>query len=242
MEERYYGRWLSAYLRGLALRTGVPAVRQELLQKDLEDLSDEEMAELQDAGRKAEAKLYAFKTSHADLPRVRRVLGFLRSAPCGSLLDVGSGRGAFLFPFMEEFPWAQVTALDILPHRVQFLNDLTEGGARRLTAVEANICDQPFAEDSFDVVTMLEVLEHIPQVEKAVRAAVKMARNYVVVTAPSKPDDNPEHIRLLTKETLTELFAEAGCTRLRFDGVSGHLFLVASVGDGQQRRQNGNEF
>ena len=90
-------------------------------------------------------------------------------------------------------------------------------------------CDQPYADDSFDVVTMLEVLEHIPKVGNAVAAAVKMAKQYVVVTVPSKPDNNPEHIHLLTKEKLTRLFGAAGCTRLHFDGVEGHLFMVAAV-------------
>lgn len=79
-----------------------------------------------------------------------------------------------------------------------------------------------------DIVTLLEVLEHIPDVEKAV-AAVRMARKYVVVPVPSKEDNNPEHIHLLTKKTLTDLFANAGCTRLHFDGVNGHLLLTATI-------------
>ena len=139
------------------------------------------------------------------------------------------GRGVFLFPFLEEFPWVQVISVDILPHRVAFLRDISDGGIARLQAVESDICSQPFSENFVDVVTMLEVLEHIPKVEEAVKAAVKMARKYVVVSVPSKEDDNPEHIHLLTKQVLTDLFQEAGCTRLHFDGVNGHLILIASI-------------
>lgn len=58
---------------------------------------------------------------------------------------------------------------------------------------------------------------------------MRIARKHVVVTVPSKEDNNPEHIHLLTKQVLTELFKEAGCTRLRFDGVNGHLFMVATI-------------
>ena len=76
---------------------------------------------------------------------------------------------------------------------------------------------------------MLEVLEHIPKVEQAVNAAVRLTRRYVVVTVPSKPDNNPEHIHLLTKERLTELFSAAGCERLKFGGVNGHLIAIASL-------------
>ena len=76
---------------------------------------------------------------------------------------------------------------------------------------------------------MLEVLEHIPEVEKAGTAAVRMAKKYVVVSVPSKPDDNPEHIHLLTRDILTELFTQVGCGRLHFSGVNGHLILVAAL-------------
>jgi len=123
----------------------------------------------------------------------------------------------------------RVTSLDLLEKRVAFLNELADGGFQQLRAEQKDICDQPFPANSFDVVTLLEVLEHIPEVDKAVAAAVRMAKQYVVVTVPSKPDDNPEHIHLLTKEKLTQLFNAAGCTKLHFDGVEGHLFMVASV-------------
>ena len=58
---------------------------------------------------------------------------------------------------------------------------------------------------------------------------MKMARNYVVVSVPSKEDDNPEHIHLLTKDILTKLFADAGCTKLHFGGVNGHLIMMATI-------------
>ena len=119
--------------------------------------------------------------------------------------------------------------MDLLEKRVNFLNELSDGGFRQLHAEQKNICDQPFPDGSFDVVTLLEVLEHIQEVEMAVMAAVKMAKQYVVVTVPSKPDNNPEHIHLLTKDKLTQMFGLAGCTRLHFGGVEGHLFMVAAI-------------
>ena len=127
----------------------------------------------------------------------------------------------------------QVTSLDLLDKRVTFLNELASGGYSQLTAYNKNICDQPFPENTFDVLTLLEVLEHIPEVEKAIAAAVRMAKQYVVVTVPSKPDDNPEHIHLLTKDILTKLFADAGCNKLHFSGMNGHLFLVAAKGESE---------
>ena len=227
--ERYNLLPAAAWVRGHALRTGIPSVDPELLEMPLQVLTDQELATIVAAGEQAGLKLYPFKAGKEELPRVRQVLGFLQGVEFETLLDVGSGRGVFLLPFMEEFPQVQVTSLDLLDKRVTFLNELSAGGYSHLSAHNKNICDQPFPDDSFDVVTLLEVLEHIPEVGKAVTAAVKMAKKFVVVSVPSKEDDNPEHIHLLTKDILTKLFADAGCTKLHFGGVNGHLTMMATM-------------
>jgi 2-polyprenyl-3-methyl-5-hydroxy-6-metoxy-1,4-benzoquinol methylase len=163
------------------------------------------------------------------LPRVNKVLGFLKSICFENLLDVGSGRGVFLLSFLDEFPYIQVKSIDILDKRIELLSDLANGGIENLSVDKADLCAQPYKEKSFDVVTLLEVLEHIPNVEMAIKSAVKMAKKYVVVTVPSKEDDNPEHIHLLTKEKLTSYFTSCGIERLSFDGVPGHLFMIAKI-------------
>ena len=228
--ERYHIKSAAAWLRGHAIQNGSPFIPAELLEMPLEVLTDEELCSIVAIGEQTGQKLYPFKSGKAELPRVRQVLGFLHGIEFETLLDVGSGRGVFLLPFMEEFPRVQITSLDLLDKRVTFLNELSAGGYSQLTAYNRNLCHQPFEENSFDVVTLLEVLEHIPQVEQAVAAAVKMARQYVLVSVPSKPDDNPEHIHLLTKDILTDLLEKAGCTKLHFSGVNGHLILMAKKG------------
>lgn len=227
--ERYNLKPAAAWLRGHALKTRTPEIDADLLEMPLEVLTDEELFSIVKVGEKTGQKLYPFKTGKTELPRVRQVLGFLHGIEFETLLDVGSGRGVFLLPFMEEFPQVQVTSLDLLDKRVTFLNELAAGGYSQLMAHNKNICDQPFPDNSFDVVTLLEVLEHIPEVDKAVAAAVKMAKKYVVVSVPSKEDDNPEHIHLLTKDILTKLFADTGCTKLHFGGVNGHLIMMATI-------------
>lgn len=222
ISQRYDTRMMAAYVRG-SLKQGGP-----LFERPLDALQDWECAALLEHGSAAGLRIHHFKR-HETLPRVRMVLGFLRSVQPESLLDVGSGRGVFLFPFMREFPRVPVTSLDILDKRVEMLNAIRDGGVDSLTALNASVCDWDAPDRAFDVVTLLEVLEHIPDVAAAVKNAVRLARRYVVVTVPSKPDDNPEHIHLLTKDALTGLFNAAGCDRLQFDGVPGHLFMVASI-------------
>lgn len=228
IRENYYCRCAAAYVRGAAIDAG-DRDAVEWYGGRLDDLTEQELEALFDRGVRKGLKMYRFKRTHEELPRVRRVLGFLKSVEFESLLDVGSGRGVFLIPFLEQFPWAAATAMDVLPERTAFLDGMRRGGMENLTVLQADICGQPLPEKSQDIVTLLEVLEHIPDVESAVRAAVRIARKHVVVTVPSKEDNNPEHIHLLTKQVLTELFERAGCTRLRFDGVNGHLFMAATI-------------
>ena len=201
------------------------------MERALEELSDADCEAFLGFARESGIKLYHFKRSDRTLPRVNKTLGFLRGISFDSLLDVGSGRGVFLLPFLEEFPYVEVTSVDILERRIELLSDISSGGVGRLRVLGADICDQPLPERSVDVVTMLEVLEHIPDVSRAIGAAVRIARKYVVVTVPSKEDDNPEHIHLLTKARLIGLFADHGVSRLSFDGVPGHLFMIARIGD-----------
>ncbi len=218
MEERYWGELLFAAIKGYAERTGKSSCELSLG-------NEEEIFRF--AGENG-FKIYHFKKKDV-LPRVHKVLGFLKSIYFENLLDVGSGRGVFLFPFLEGFPYIEVTSIDILDKHVEMLSDIKNGGIDRLNVAKADICTQPFPDKSFDVITLLEVLEHIPDVKKAIKSAVKMAKKYIVVSVPSKEDNNPEHIHLLTKNLLTEYFNECGVTKLHFDGVNGHLLMIATI-------------
>lgn len=177
-----------------------------------------------------ELKRHYFKVKE-DLPRVQVVLSFLQgivpAGQCTSLLDVGSGRGVFLFPLLREFPQLDVTSVDILPHRIELLDCIAEGGISNLHPLLVDICHCDLPDKSFDVVTMLEVLEHIPDTESAVKAAVRLARNYIIVSVPSKPDDNPEHIHLFSNDDLQNHFLNAGCSKVKFMSVTNHRIMVA---------------
>lgn len=218
-----------AYVRGECRRRDI-GLPEELTAASLEELSEEQKDELVAMGRRLELKMHYFKEKD-QLPRVQMVIGFLRgmvaSGQITSVLDVGSGRGAFLFPLLTEFPGLEVTSIDILPHRVALLQSVESGGVDNLHVMERNLCEWEGPYGAFDAVTLLEVLEHIPEVEKAVANAVRMAGRYIIVTVPSKPDDNPEHIHLFTKDMLTEMFLKAGCSKVKFDSVLNHMFMIA---------------
>lgn len=180
------------------------------------------------AGERAGLRLSKFKRN-AELPRVRRVIGALRGLAPSSLLDVGSGRGTFLWPLLHAMPDVAVTAIDRDDRRATDLAAVARGGFDRLTSAKMDATALGFEDASFDVVTLLEVLEHMPDPSAAVREAVRVARRFIVLSVPSHEDDNPEHLHMLGTDWLRASFTEAGAPSIRFDAVLGHLVAVVSL-------------
>lgn len=171
-------------------------------------------------------RLHRFKRT-SGRPRVRRVIGALRSFSPERLLDVGSGRGAFLWPLLDQLPEVAVTAIDLLPHRAAGLGRVRAGGVTRLTCARMDATALGFAAGSFDVVTLLEVLEHLPFPEAAAAEALRVARTAVVASVPAHPDDNPEHLHLLSAARLRAMFEAGGARRVTMESVRDHLVCVA---------------
>jgi ubiquinone/menaquinone biosynthesis C-methylase UbiE len=180
-------------------------------------------------GQKFGLRVHKFKRAE-ELPRVRKTVGLLHSLCPTELLDIGSGRGVFLWPLLSTFPDLPVTAIDVRPDRVRDIQAVRLGGITRLRGLEGDVRQLPFPAQTFDGVTMLEVLEHLPEPERAVAEVVRTARRFVIVSVPNKPDDNPEHIHLFDEESLTALFRAAGAPRVRVEYVLNHLVALAILG------------
>lgn len=73
-------------------------------------------AEALRAGLAAGLRLHKFEWGPL-LPRVRAALGCLRALYPATLLDIGSGRGTFLWPLLGEWPELPVIAVERDPRR-----------------------------------------------------------------------------------------------------------------------------
>ena len=211
-DDRLYSELAAAYVRG-CLPTLDEALGEETIVA---------------SGRAAGLKLHRFKRT-AELPRVRAALGVLRSMDPSTLLDIGSGRGVFLWPVLDAFPNLAVTAVEPDPKRAAHIDAVRRGGVARLSLVAADASHLSFPDGAFDVVTALEVLEHQADPLPLAREAVRLAQRAVVASVPSKPDDNPEHVQLFTRESLSGLLRDAGAAAVRIEYVLNHIIAVARV-------------
>lgn len=207
-----YDELAAAYVRGMC-----PGVA-----------GDADAGSLQDLGTAHGLKLNRFKRTQ-ELPRVRAILGILSGLAPATLLDIGSGRGTFLWPLLDAFPSLTVTAVEVDPARARHLRAVEAGGIARLSVLDCDATGTGMPANSFDVVTVLEVLEHQEQPILMAREAVRLASRFVLATVPSKPDNNPEHIQLFTRETITSLMTDAGASSVKVDFVLNHIVAIAKV-------------
>ena len=208
----YYTKLLKAYLKGL---TG-------------EDQVSDDLEELLDFARRNQITTHPFKVNKP-LPRIQSAMGLVRSTYPSSVLDIGTGRGVFLIPLLDEFPQIEVTCIDLLPVHVDFINTLARGGYENLQCFNYNVTrGLPFADGAFDTVTALEVLEHIEELQEALEEIHRLAKRNIVISVPSKEDDNPEHIHLLTKEKFTKLLAPFDFQTIKYDYVHEHMMVYIS--------------
>ncbi len=210
-EERYYTKLAIAFVQG---KLGA-----------MPELSSDESIQV---GLDAGLRLHKFKRN-AELPRVRKALGILRGLAPETLLDVGSGRGTFLFPLLNEIPGLSVTAMEVSERRAADLEALHRGGVENLMTICGDISSSGLADKSFAVVTMLEVMEHLENPARAAVEIVRIAERFVVISVPSKEDDNPEHIHLFDSKRLEALFHDAGAKSIKFDFVLNHIIAVVKV-------------
>jgi ubiquinone/menaquinone biosynthesis C-methylase UbiE len=229
MERAIYLPFAAAYVRGYHRHFPELDLPVSLREKPLETLSLEEMRQIYEAGKAAGLRLHRYKRSNI-LPRVQKVLGMLMGIQPACLLDIGSGRGAFLWPLLDSFPYLSVTAIDANPKRAEQLQMVASGGLARLAVRQMDATVLDFEDGQFDVITALEVLEHIPQVQAAITEIMRTAQRFVIVSMPSKEDSNPEHIHTFTQSDVIDLFAGAGASQVKIEYVHNHMIAMARLG------------
>jgi 2-polyprenyl-3-methyl-5-hydroxy-6-metoxy-1,4-benzoquinol methylase len=142
------------------------------------------------------------------LSYLRFVLARLERVEFDSLLDVGCGEGRFLREVSKRFTGKRLLGVDFSARAVEYARLLNPG----LSFARADIASGTEARERFDVVTLIETLEHVPTAE--VEAFVSGLRRRVnedgllVVSVPSTNIKmSPKHYRHFDLRSLAAALA-----------------------------------
>jgi methionine biosynthesis protein MetW len=110
--------------------------------------------------------------------RARIVSEFVQ--PGWSILDLGCGDGSFLECLRREVPGIEVRGADVSA------TALAAARARGLEVIPLDLSEvEAEVPRGHDVITLLEVIEHVPDAEAVVRKAAAAARKYLIVSVPN---------------------------------------------------------
>ncbi len=132
---------------------------------------------------------------------------YLDSRSLMNILDVGCGSGLML-KCLEAY--GKVYGLDSSEKAIEFSRKLFDGEIKKGTLPE----DIPYNKYSFDIITALDILEHVEEDTKAIKSLYELLKNHgvMIITVPaysflwSKHDEIHQHKRRYTrKELLTKL-------------------------------------
>jgi 2-polyprenyl-3-methyl-5-hydroxy-6-metoxy-1,4-benzoquinol methylase len=126
-------------------------------------------------------------------PVVRRLMaGFERSldelfdrAAPRSLLDVGCGEGILVQRWAQRIGDGRVVGVDLEEDSIQA--GWREHQAPNLEYRVVAAQELPFAAGEFDMVSAIEVLEHLPEPERALAQMARCAERHLLVSVPREP-------------------------------------------------------
>ena len=124
--------------------------------------------------------------------------------PWGTVLDVGVGAGQFLNALALSQKFRRVAGVDFV--RYEKYLELHPAIER----MDCSIEELPYADNSFDIVTCMEVLEHIPDpiFEPALAELRRVCRGQLIITVPfNEPEPISKfHVRRFQADDILRIF------------------------------------
>ena len=123
-------------------------------------------------------------------PIERRLMeGFLRAldaclpdTPPATVLEVGMGEAEIASRIRQRYPGASIVGIDLPDPELAEAWD-----SKGIPGAFADIAHLPFPSGSFDLVLAIEVLEHVPDPDAALRDLARVGRGSFVLSVPDEP-------------------------------------------------------
>jgi 2-polyprenyl-3-methyl-5-hydroxy-6-metoxy-1,4-benzoquinol methylase len=111
--------------------------------------------------------------------------GLLMRANPGSVLDVGCGEGVLVHRWAKLLDDRRVVGTDLREASIQA--GWSARGAPNLEYRIARAESLPFDAGEFDLVSAIEVLEHVPEPERTLTEMARCAQRHLLVSVPREP-------------------------------------------------------
>lgn len=159
----------------------------------------------------------------------------------GTLLDIGCGSGDFLVA-MHQLGW-QVRGYEPDPQAAQRANLKLPASDPQIVVTQVDL-EQAFSDNSFDLITLWHVIEHVPNPVQTLATVRRMLKpgGICIVQTPRLDSlegrlfgpyfcglDAPRHLCIFTHNTLALAFEKAGWSAPQTYAAPSYLFFRLSV-------------
>lgn len=103
------------------------------------------------------------------------------------VLDIGCGEGFVIKNLKKTMPEIRFAGIDISSEAIQEAKDEIPEGQFYNLDISNPVMQNGLLEENFDIVMSLEVLEHIPEYEKALENIKKIDSEYFIFSVPNEP-------------------------------------------------------
>jgi ubiquinone/menaquinone biosynthesis C-methylase UbiE len=173
----------------------------------------------------AAAEAYTTSLTHSDPSALARVIHLARPKPTDIALDIATGAGHTALALAPHV--AQVTAYDLTePMLAETAHNAAARGLSNVTTRQGPAESLPFADATFDIVTVRQAPHHFADVRAAVREMARVARpgaRVIIIDSTAPEDDSldlqwnhieklrdPSHVRNYRPSEWRAFVAEAG--------------------------------
>jgi len=142
-----------------------------------------------------------------------------------NLIEIGAGEGFWSKILAEKYPKAKIVSSDISDDEyVTRKKNLQK--YHNISVIKADATKLEFEDNSFDLVVCLEVLEHIPKYEEALKEIFRVNSNYALLSVPNEPiwsllnllrgkylsrmGNTPDHVNRWSKKSFLEIVKKNG--------------------------------
>lgn len=143
------------------------------------------------------------------------------------ILSVGSGYGEELLAFKESNPYATIFCIDLNPKALSRCRELLDA-----KTILTDATHLPFKRNYFDVILVLEVLEHIPDDTKVIEEVHRVLKEggIVISSVPSGPLTEKwikhGHLRHYSREEFLNLFESNGFKYVKHINYYGRVRML----------------